>query len=676
MSPKRGKKRAPEPAQPKSSSWWVLPVVVLVVGVGAILYALSGDADRSSARPDSGSGSTQPAPVEDDLGLATQIGTPPASSLSTSPPVELADSGVIELSTERSWQEIDDPTTDGWQTEVIHEKIKKQLDRLGKLIVGEKKAEEAKVARLVADDFRGTPLRPAERDTVYEQGGLIIERTSLASLVEAALDRQGASGLVSAIEELTAPLAEGSNRRYEFKVVRVDPDGDGVETEQLLSLSARTPTGMVEQHATWVARWSEPNSKQPKLSSLRVTRFEETRSVQASGPLLVDCTASALGGNESFEKQILRGLNHWLDRTQFRTVITMIGAPGIAVGDVNGDGLEDLYLCQEAAVPNRLFLQQPDGTARDMSAAWGVDWIDESRGVLLVDLDNDGDQDLVVATPGNLVLAANIESARFEVRRVLPIHEDPSSLCALDYDLDGRLDVYVCAYHPDQLLSKQGSVSVGVARSETVFHDANDSAPNQMFRNIATSASDWQFEDVTVAIGLDENNRRWSLAAAAEDYDNDGDMDLYVANDYGRDNLYRNDVGEDGQRRFVEIGRQARAEQAANGMGITWGDYNGDGWLDAYVSNMWSSAGHRVTRRPQFMPAADDQLRRRVEHFAVGNSLLKNQGDGLFVDRSAAAGVARGRWAWGSQFADLNNDGWEDLIVANGYITTEDTGDL
>ena len=98
--------------------------------------------------------------------------------------------------------------------------------------------------------------------------------------------------------------------------------------------------------------------------------------------------------------------------------------------------------------------------------------------------------------------------------------------------------------------------------------------------------------------------------------------------------------------------------------------------MDVFVSNMWSAAGNRVTYQTQFKADAPADVKRRIQRFARGNTLLRNSGDGTFEDRSAPAAVEMGRWAWGSLFIDINNDGWEDVLVSNGYVTTEDTGDL
>jgi hypothetical protein len=111
-------------------------------------------------------------------------------------------------------------------------------------------------------------------------------------------------------------------------------------------------------------------------------------------------------------------------------------------------------------------------------------------------------------------------------------------------------------------------------------------------------------------------------------------------------------------------------------MSCCWGDFNRDGWLDLYVSNMFSSAGNRITEQQQFQQVADQQTRAAFRRHARGNTLYLNQQDGTFADVSVEAGVVLGRWAWGSLFADLNNDGWDDLLVANGFITQADTVDL
>ena len=176
---------------------------------------------------------------------------------------------------------------------------------------------------------------------------------------------------------------------------------------------------------------------------------------------------------------------------------------------------------------------------------------------------------------------------------------------------------------------------------------------------------------MTDETGLDQNNSRFSFEAVWEDYDNDGDLDLYVANDFGRNNLYRNEGGH-----FDDVAAEAGVEDVASGMSVTWGDYNRDGWMDVYVSNMFSAAGNRVAFHRRFKQQRSDQATADSQRMARGNTLFVNCGDGTFSDLSEEAAVTMGRWAWASKFADLNNDGWQDLVVTNGYITNDDSGDL
>jgi hypothetical protein len=144
-----------------------------------------------------------------------------------------------------------------------------------------------------------------------------------------------------------------------------------------------------------------------------------------------------------------------------------------------------------------------------------------------------------------------------------------------------------------------------------------------------------------------------------------------VANDYGRNNLYRNDEGD-----FTDVASQAGVEDMAAGMSVSWGDVDNDGWMDLYVSNMFSSAGNRVSYQRKFQPRADAATRVALQRHARGNSLFAGDRSGNFRDISEAAGVTMGRWAWGSTLADLNNDGLQDIVVANGFLTQEFPDDL
>ena len=167
--------------------------------------------------------------------------------------------------------------------------------------------------------------------------------------------------------------------------------------------------------------------KELKISSLNVRDYERTIR-KSSEKLFSDCTESIFSGNSSYKEQLSKGVNEWLEKLPAYAMLNRFGTPGMAIGDINGDGLEDLYLCQEPGIPNKLFLQNKNGTLRDVSKEWKVDWLEDSRSALLVDLDNDGDRDLVVAMYGNIVIAVNEgNKIGYEIVSVIPTSESTSS---------------------------------------------------------------------------------------------------------------------------------------------------------------------------------------------------------------------------------------------------------
>jgi hypothetical protein len=590
--------------------------------------------------------------------------SPPSPIASTAKPVETA---LAELPSnqQESWQQMDDPGADGWDSEVLAKRAGEQLDQLGALFF-----EDGDATALLGDGFVCDAIVPPDLENVFEDETVRMERSRSGDVQQ---------GDVADLERTLAGVkarvtGTPESRHFKFKVTRVVPDETAPEnsltTEQYFALTFQTVDSIIEHHATWVVGWRRGGATL-KMVDIRVPKFERT-TTKRTLPLFSDCTESALAANASYSQQLVYGMNHWLGRLPVRAMLNRFGTPGIAIGDVNGDGLDDLYLCQEPGLPNRLFLQNPDGTAQDVSAEWGVDWIEDSRSALLVDLDNDGDQDLVVAIYGNVVIARNEDGKRFNVATALPSSGSTASLAAADYDSDGRLDLFVCGYVADDSGGSIGAVSGG----RFVYHDAENGAANSLFHNDSAGAGELAFTAVTQATGLDQNNRRWSFAASWEDFDDDGDQDLYVANDYGRNNLYRNESDPDGRIRFVDIASTAGVEDSASGMSVAWGDYDRDGRMDVYVSNMFSAAGSRITSQDKFKTGTDDRIRDRFRRFARGNSLFRNAGD-QFEDVSIAANVNLGRWAWGSNFVDVNNDSWLDLVVANGYLSSdEDTGDL
>src|SRR5690348_6174351 len=165
-----------------------------------------------------------------------------------------------------------------------------------------------------------------------------------------------------------------------------------------------------------------------------------------------------------------------------------------------------------------------------------------------------------------------------------------------------------------------------------------------MFHNRLTETGG-TFDDVTEEVGLNENNNRYSFAPAWCDFDGDGWPDLYVANDFGRKNLYRNRGV-----KFRDEAAPSGVEDIGPGMSAAWFDYDGDGRPDLYVSNMWTAAGQRVVGDPAFQPGREqnEAYRRHTK----GNSLFRNRGDGTFEETGPQEGVEMGRWAWGADAMD------------------------
>ena len=429
--------------------------------------------------------------------------------------------------------------------------------------------------------------------------------------------------------------------KIKFKVTRVE--------NRTTHLHVEADRSGAEYSASWLTSWTD--TKPPKLINLTVKNFE---TIISKGPWFHDVTNTVIGKNSRFEPQVLHGIDHWAQRITRIGDLSLAGHHGLAVGDVDGDGLEDLYVCDGGSLPNQLYLQQPDGTAKEVALDWGVAWLEDSRSALFVDLDNDGDQDLVVATIAMIAFAENLNNQAFKLRGGFPGAPYPFSLSAADFDLDGDLDIYTCIYGAGNQPKKRGFE----ASSPTPFNDAENGGRNVLLSNLGG----FQFVDVTREVGLDQNNTRWSFSASWEDYDRDGDPDLYVANDFGRNCLYQNNNGE-----FSNIARRAGVEDMAAGMSVSWGDSNRDGAPDLLIGNMFSSAGQRVSYQRNYEAGKKKMAR--------GNTLFIASKDG-FQDASIASGITNGGWAWSSGFADLNNDGWQDLVVTNGYLSNSRDDDL
>jgi hypothetical protein len=554
-----------------------------------------------------------------------------------------------------------DPQRDGWASEAVAEVISQRFARLAASLESTARSNDPWPIDLLAPDCQCGTLLPASLVMVLQDRAIHVQRDADPRRT-GELSYASAAEVTEQLRALSKPFRGLAAVRFSFKVVHIVTSADSATAQAMFEARGQSPQGTLQLNANWQTRWTLPDSLGgAQLRAIQVADFEQVTTTTGHATLYSDCTQAVLGRDDSFRRQLQYGAGYWMQRLPAYLSPRLLEAHiGLAIGDVNEDGRDDVYVCQPGGLPNRLYVQRPDGTAADVAQAASVDLLDWSYSALIVDLDNDGHQDLVVLTDSQVVMYQGNGTGRFAPRARLPGTFE-YAITAADYDQDGDLDLYVCNYFA------QAQDNLAQLERTDPLHDSNTGGHNALFRNDGA----WSFADVTEQVGLNVNNRRWSLAAAWEDYDNDGDPDLYVVNDFGHNNLYRNDQG-----RFVEVAVQAGAVDANQGMSASWADYDHDGWMDVYISNMFSAAGNRVTTQPNFMPGLADETKGLYQQLARGNTLLHNQGDGTFRDVSIQAGVTMGRWAWASLFTDVNNDGWDDLLVTNGYLTQENADDL
>ena len=523
----------------------------------------------------------------------------------------------------------------------------------------EKRAEEITALLLravearsfpLAADFQGSPPLPVRYKTVESDSR---NEPVVRTAVFGAVDRPFAQSARYWIESL------GQIRSLRFYVTQIElGPGDRANVRVRFEIASRQQEELHYRVGQWRQVWVGD----------RLSQFEplEETLTTATKPLFSDVTQEFLGNADSFQRQLRRGVPYWRARLDSASGIDVYGNNGIAVGDIDNDGWDEIYVCQPGGLPNRLY-QSRQGRLEDITERAGVGVLDDTSSALFVDFRNSGLQDLLVLRSGGPLLFLNQGDGRFQskpdaFRFARPPQGTFTGMAAADFDNDGRVDVYLCCYIYFQ--------SEDQYRYPAPYHDAQNGPPNFLFRNQLSSDGRGFFEDVTEPSGMNQNNNRYSFAPAWCDYDGDGWPDLYVANDFGRSNLYRNQKGQ-----FEDVAKPAGAENIGPGMSASWFDYDGDGRPDLYVGNMWTAAGQRMVRHKEFLPAKQGGVSAYHGH-TRGNALYRNRGDGTFEDRSAQEGVEMGRWAWSADALDFDNDGSPEIYVTCGMISSTSQKDL
>ena len=371
----------------------------------------------------------------------------------------------------------------------------------------------------------------------------------------------------------------------------------------------------------------------------------------------------------------------WEGPHPYFSVVSQDRHPSLSVVDIDQDGLDDIYVM--ARWGKNILLHNKGGFFEDVAPQYGLDIDSHCSSALFADFDNDGDDDLMLGR--TLVPSQYFENdnGHFVDRSETLVDGDlpalVTSVSAADYNGDGLLDVYLSTYaanmledehrgrgppkkNPDapgilsDFLPEATAVALQGRLSSLDNHRYlnNFGPPNLLLVNRG-GRFETAPENEQVAIWRHTYQGSWS------DYDQDGDPDLYIANDFAVNSLMRND----GDAGFVDVAKESGTTDIGFGMGASWGDYDNDGRADLYVSNMFSKAGRRITGS---LTGIDD----RFALMARGNSLFHNSDAGFEKVSGLEAPslqVEKAGWSWSGQFVDFDNDGWLDVHALSGYYS-------
>src|ERR1700733_13912066 len=329
--------------------------------------------------------------------------------------------------------------------------------------------------------------------------------------------------------------------------------------------------------------------------------------------------------------------------------VSSMGA-AVSVVDFDRDGWADIYVVNSGeGSHNALYRNLGNGTFRDVAAEVGLADVNSretgvSTGAVWGDYDNDGYEDVLVYKWGKPELFHNEGGKHFtrvtEQAR-LPNWVNANTAVWLDYDGDGKLDLFLGGYYPE-------NVNLWKLKNTKMMPESFEYAQNGGRKYLFHNLGNGRFEEVSEKLGI--RSRRWALAAVAADFRGTGYPDLFVANDYGVSELYLNEGG----KHFREAGKETGIGYAPkSGMSAAVGDVLNDGRFGIYVSNI-SEEGILVQGNNLWMPKAGPTA-----------------ADPHYENLATSMSVELGGWSFGMQFGDFNNDGFEDLYVANGNVSLD-----
>ncbi|MDA7882236.1 VCBS repeat-containing protein [Akkermansiaceae bacterium] len=362
--------------------------------------------------------------------------------------------------------------------------------------------------------------------------------------------------------------------------------------------------------------------------------------------------------------------------------IAMSQKPAVSIVDIDDDGFDDLYIMVSLGT-NLLLRNRGDGTFEEAASTYELAFKGNSTCGLFADFDNDGDQDLMLGRSLERSVYLENTGSWYRAKELdFALPALVTSMSAVDYNKDGLLDVYFCTYRlgalgsgdsglgeanpslnwPERLLSPTDAAEFRRRYRDETNPQGGIDFLNQVGPPNVFLVNQGNGNFAPAPEGPQVNVWKNSLQATWSDYDDDGDPDLYLANDFSSDHLFRND-GPDG---FVDVTEESGANTYGFAMGASFGDYDQDGKQDLYVSNMFSKAGRRILSK-------FEGIDRNYLHSVNGNFLYRQEQGHRFKHVSGLEPpsllVAESGWSWGGQFWDFDNDGDLDIHALSGYFT-------
>jgi hypothetical protein len=393
--------------------------------------------------------------------------------------------------------------------------------------------------------------------------------------------------------------------------------------------------------------------------------------------LLVSCTAPTVPVENTKTSKLFKDISSAAsgftfvnkivetEEVNYYKYVYLYNGGGVGIGDINNDNLPDIYMTSTQGV-DQLFLNKGNLTFEDISNTAGINkYQGQKTGVTMVDINNDGWLDIYVCRAGwltdensrrNLLFINNKDNTFQESAGAFGLDDMGHSTQAafFDYDKDGDLDVYV-ANHPGEF---QQPLTEMVQKTENPVQSMSD----KLYQNNGNST----FSDVSTKAGI--SNYGYALGLAIGDLNNDGWQDVYVSNDFATHDYYYINNG-DGT--FKESLKEYFPHCSYFAMGNDIVDLNNDGYLDLFTVEMLSEDNMRqkTMMAPMDLGRFSYLVNNNLHYQYMRNSLQINNGNGYFSDIAYYSGLDKTDWSWGTLFGDYDNDGDNDLVVVNGFLT-------